>query len=241
MLINADVKSLEIVAAAYLSRDEILIQEIRNKVDTHGDNQKRFGLPTRLIAKTFVFRLIYGGSAYSYSIDPEFASVGYTQSQWQDVIDEYYNKYKGMARWHNDLMKQAITTGRLVMPTGRIYTFKPEKKRNDIVWPRTTILNYPVQGLGADLVCIARVSAYRRMQGLTSLLISSVHDSIVADSPLNEVEQVCKILKSSVEDIPKNFERLFRIPFDLPLNVEIQIGENLKNTVDIEVFSCYNI
>lgn len=57
MLINADVKSLEIVAAAYLSQDEILIQEIRNKVDTHGDNQKRFGLPTRLIAKTFVFRL----------------------------------------------------------------------------------------------------------------------------------------------------------------------------------------
>lgn len=241
MLINADVKSLEIVAAAFLSRDEVLIHEIRSKVDTHGDNQKRFGLPSRLIAKTFVFRLIYGGSAYSYSIDPEFSTVGYNQKQWQEVIDEYYAKYKGMARWHNDLMKQAVTTGKLVMPTGRIYTFKPEKKGNDIVWPRTTILNYPVQGLGADLVCIARVSAFKRMKGLLALLVSSVHDSIVVDSPLQEIEKVCQILKSSVEDVPKNFERLFKIPFDLPLNVEIQIGEDLKNVVDIEVFSCYNI
>jgi len=185
--------------------------------------------------------LIYGGSAYSYSVDPEFKEVGYSEKRWQEVIDEYYLKYKGMAQWHKLLMHTATTTGKLVMPTGRIYTFTPEKKRDDIVWPRTTILNYPVQGLGADLVAIARVSAWKRIRGLKSLLVSSVHDSIVIDSIYDEIELLCKILKSSVEDVPKNFERLFKVPFDLPLNVEIQIGEDLKNTVDISVFSCYNI
>jgi DNA polymerase-1 len=242
MLINADVKGLEIVAAAYLSRDPVLIDEIVSGVDIHANNQQRFRLPSRLIAKTFVFRLIYGGSAYAYSVDPEFSIVGYSEKQWQEVIDEYYLKYKGMAKWHNFLMKEAVSNGRLVMPTGRIYTFSPEKKNNDIVWPRTTILNYPVQGLGADLVCIARVSVFKRLKALAkSLLISSVHDSIVVDSPLNEVEQACKILKESVEDVPINFERLFKVKFDLPLSVEIQIGEDLKNVVDVPVFSCYNI
>jgi len=56
MLINADVKGLEIVAAAFLSRDPVLIGEILNGVDIHLENQKRFNLPSRLIAKTFVFR-----------------------------------------------------------------------------------------------------------------------------------------------------------------------------------------
>lgn len=242
MLINADVKGLEVVAAAYLSRDKVLIDEILSKEDIHANNQKRFSLPTRLIAKTFKFRLIYGGSAYAYSVDPEFASVGYSQKQWQDVIDEYYNKYKGLAKWHKELVKTATLAGQLVMPTGRIYKYQPTKNNfGEYIWPRTTILNYPVQGLGADLVCIGRISCYKRMKGLESLLISSVHDSIVVDSPEQEVEQVVKILKSSIEDIPINFERVFKTSFDLPLECEIQIGKNLKDMIDITTLSCYNI
>lgn len=219
------------MAAAFLSRDQVLIKEILDGEDIHGNNQRRFNLPTRLIAKTFKFRLIYGGSAYAYSVDPEFKSVGYNQRQWQEVIDEYYNKYKGMAKWHIGLVHLVQQTGQLVMPTGRIYKYERDNKTGD--WPRTTILNYPVQGLGADLVCISRVSAYKRMEGLKSLLISSVHDSIVADCPEEEVEIVTKILKESIEDVPYNFERLFKVPFDLPLTSEIQIGKDMKNMVDI--------
>ena len=64
MLLNADAKQLEWICATYLSQDKVAIDEINNQVDQHADNQARFGLPSRLIAKTFVFRLIYGGSAF---------------------------------------------------------------------------------------------------------------------------------------------------------------------------------
>lgn len=60
MLLQADAKALEWVCASYLSQDPIAMEEVLNNVDQHSDNQERFGLPSRLVAKTFVFRLIYG-------------------------------------------------------------------------------------------------------------------------------------------------------------------------------------
>jgi hypothetical protein len=44
------------LGAVYLSKDKVWYEEIRNEVDQHTENQKAFGLPSRLIAKKFVFR-----------------------------------------------------------------------------------------------------------------------------------------------------------------------------------------
>jgi hypothetical protein len=56
LIINCDAKALEWVVGTYLSKDKVAKQEILNKVDQHSLNQKAFNLPSRLIAKTFVFR-----------------------------------------------------------------------------------------------------------------------------------------------------------------------------------------
>lgn len=59
MLINADVKGLEVVVAAELSGDKVLSQEIIDKVDIHDGNRIAFNLGEgkagRLIAKIFKF------------------------------------------------------------------------------------------------------------------------------------------------------------------------------------------
>jgi hypothetical protein len=60
MLINADVKGLEVVTAAQLSGDSVLRQEIIDKVDIHDANRQKFNLGEgkagRLVAKIFKFR-----------------------------------------------------------------------------------------------------------------------------------------------------------------------------------------
>lgn len=56
MILQADAKALEWVVGAYLSQDKVAMQEIKERVDQHTLNQKAFGLPSRLIAKKFVFR-----------------------------------------------------------------------------------------------------------------------------------------------------------------------------------------
>lgn len=54
--VSVDAKALEWVAIAFLSQDQVAINEIIAGVDQHSLNQKAFGLPTRHIAKIFVFR-----------------------------------------------------------------------------------------------------------------------------------------------------------------------------------------
>lgn len=57
MLINVDVKGLEVICAAYLSKDKVLYKELRDGLDIHSDNQAKFGLPDRITAKIFKFKL----------------------------------------------------------------------------------------------------------------------------------------------------------------------------------------
>lgn len=231
MLINVDAKALEIVCAAYLSQDPILCQELRNKVDIHGVNQELFNLPERVIAKIFVFRLIYGGTAYSYANDPDFMGVSTREKFWQGVIDEFYKKYQGMAKWHESLMEEATTTGQLRMPTGRFYNYSPTLRNGDLVWPRTTILNYPVQGLGADIMCIVRVDFAKRFKqsGIPGKIISTIHDSIVVDVPSKYLKQVAELFIESFNEVPRNFQLLFGKKFNLPCGCEISYGSNKKD------------
>ena len=232
MLIQGDASALEWRCAAYLSQDQIAMKEIYDNIDQHTDNQLRFGLPSRLIAKTFVFRLIYGGSAYSYANDPNFAEVSKSEKFWQGVIDEFYNKYKGLHKWHTKLMQEATTTKMVKLPTGRIYQFEPELRRGEKVFPRTTILNYPVQGLGADLMTIARVSLYNRMRKLNyekARLVNTVHDSIIIDCDSSHVSVLAKTMLDVFEDVPKNFQKMFGTEFNLPMKAEVEVGSNWGN------------
>lgn len=224
---------MEFRAAMDLSGDQVGIQEIIEGADIHEDNRKRFNLPTRLIAKTYIFRLLYGGSAYAYASDNEFSGVSKSEKFWQGVIDETYNKYKGLAKWHKSLMQQATLKGSIIIPTGREYTFTPEVKRGELTWPRTKILNYPVQGYAADLVMIARVSAWRRLEEQRKkgevVFFNSVHDDIEVDL-CNNPEMCYNIsmsLESVFEDVPKNVEKIYGYKMKVPLAGEVSFGMNL--------------
>jgi DNA polymerase I-like protein with 3'-5' exonuclease and polymerase domains len=211
------------------------MQEIRDGADLHTDNQNRFGLPSRLIAKIFNFRLLYGGSAYSYANDPEFMGISKSDKYWQEVIDAYYDKYKGIKEWHKRLVKEAVERGRIISPTGREYRF--EKYNGSI--KDTQVKNYIVQGTGADLMALARVSFYNRIKRLElkeCLLVNTVHDSIVVD--INEKvcdnKVVARTMHEVFDDLPKNFEKLFLTPFNVPMECEVLQGQDWENMVEIK-------
>lgn len=232
MLIEGDAKGLEVVCAAYLSGDKVLCEELHNKVDIHGDNQRTFGLPTRLISKTFLFRILYGGTEFGFIKDSDFNYISNKIDYWKEVISKFYEKYKGLEKWHLWLVKTAIDTGGYISPTGRRFSYKPYlNKQGEYQWPRTQILNFPVQSFGADLMSIARISAHRRLKQQV-LFINSVHDSILVDSPDEIVYHVCPVLEDVFVDIPKNFRKIFNKAFDLPMTGEIKYGHDWKNMVE---------
>ena len=236
MLIQGDANALEMRCAAFLSQDQVMMEEIRNNVDMHTMNQERLGLPSRLIAKTFVFRLIYGGSAYSYANDPNFSVCKFSEKKWQEIIEKYYDKYRGLHKWHIKILQEVTLTGKLSTPTGRHFLFEPELRRGERVFPQTTIKNYPVQSLGADLMTIARVSLYNRMRKLNyekARLVNTVHDSIIIDCDNSHVSTLAKTMLDVFEDVPKNFQKMFNKEFNLPMKAEVQVGNNWK---DMEIW-----
>lgn len=248
MIISVDHKGLEWVTAVYLSQDKVGIDEISQGVDQHADNQSRFGLPSRLIAKTFVFRLIYGGSAFAYANDPIFMPVSTSVDFWQGVIDEFYRKYYGLAEWHGRIVLEVGRTGKYESVSGRVYNFQPyQKASGEWKLPRTKILNYPVQGLGADIVMLSRISLWNRVRAagvdigpIKSKFVNTVHDDIWIDAPdceltgLDKDGKECYNIVSEIDgvfqDLPKNFERAFKVPFNLPCRFEIKTltGEQIK-------------
>lgn len=238
MIVNCDAKALEWVVGAYLSQDKIAREEILAKVDQHTLNQKAFNLPTRLVAKTFVFRLMYGGGAYSYANDPNFTDVSRSEKYWQKVIDAFYEKYTGLRDWHTKIVQEAVQKGQLVMPTGRTYKFELARDyRGELKAPETIIKNYPVQGLGADLMSIARVSFMKRFKdaNINGKLVNTVHDSIVVDCAERHIQAVAGIFHNVFADIPTNYKRLFGAEFTLPLACEVSIGNNMKDLTEYKV------
>jgi DNA polymerase I-like protein with 3'-5' exonuclease and polymerase domains len=220
----------------FLSKDKKGYEEIWNDVDQHTMNQNDLGLPSRLIAKKFVFRLIYGGSAYSYANDNDFVDVSTDEKFWQKVIDKSYAKYHGIGRWHESLMYEAMSTGRVCIPTGRHFPFAPiDKGGGKLKWPRTQILNYPVQGFGADLMVLARYILKRELLGKHGVkFICTVHDSIVWDVVDSEVDSVVETIFKAWDQIPQEFLKWFGIPLDLPPKVEVGVGPNWKDLKEIK-------
>lgn len=234
-IIKVDVKGLEWRTAVFLSQDQVALNEILNNFDLHQDNQLKLNLPTRLLAKTFLFRLIFGGSAYSYANDYEFNWISNDIEYWDNLIDKFLNKYKGLKTYREKIIETGIKTGKIIMPHGRIYTFSPTMKSwGQKVWPEREMLNYPVQGLGADLVSIARSNIYYKLNKLNieALLINTIHDDIQVDSATKHIDTVAKIMKESIENTPKYFQQLFNIEFNVPLSCEIFVGQNKRNMVE---------
>jgi DNA polymerase I-like protein with 3'-5' exonuclease and polymerase domains len=240
-IVNVDAKSLEWCTYLHLSQDKVGIEEWHgvvndpSNVDIHRDNQTKFNLPSRLIAKVFLFRWIYRGPAFAYSRDPDFMSVSTSQKYWQDVIDQYYSKYQGLYKTHMRYLQEVNETGRLTSPLGRSYRFNKYRKGQGTEYSEYEITNYPNQGLGADVMAVARVSAAARFSRykLRSLLVSTIHDSITADSPPDEVNTVKEIFIEVFKDLPKNIEKAYGIKWDLPMIGEVEAGPNLKDLTSI--------
>jgi DNA polymerase I-like protein with 3'-5' exonuclease and polymerase domains len=126
---------------------------------------------------------------------------------------------------------------RIKLPTGREYSF-PYAER--MPWGGssygTQIKNYPVQGLAtADIVPLACIKIYKLMneQRVKSLLINTVHDSIVADVYPGEEAVMSKIFDQGTASVIPALKEYYGINFNVPLDTEIKMGYDWLNMKEI--------
>lgn len=232
MLIQCDASQLEWRTILELSGDQVGIKEVLEKQDAHSLNQVAFDLPSRLIAKIYLFRTIFRGSGYSFSIDPAFMHVSTSPKYWDAVGEKFFSKYNGIDRCHNQWAENVVAGKPLVGPLGREW-FLPMRRnyRGEMAIPWTTLTNYPVQGTGADVMAVARVDLAKRLKALgwPVLLVCTVHDSIIIDGPDEYVDGVSELMYQVFDDLIPNIKEIFGYTWTVPMACEVKVGPNFKD------------
>lgn len=235
-LISCDAKQLEWRTILFLSQDEVGIAEVLNDEDAHALNQVAFDLPSRLIAKIYLFRTIFRGSGYSFAHDPAFMHVSSSPKFWDGIGEKFFAKYAGIDKCHKEWADTVVAGKPIVGPFGREWVFNTRKRDSgEFFIPWTTLTNYPVQGTGADIMALARVSFARRLKalGIPVLLVSTVHDSIVVDSPEEHVQSVVNLFHQVFDDLIPNIRRIFGVEWNVPMACETKVGPNEKDMDEV--------
>lgn len=195
-------------------------------------NQVALKLPERVIAKIFLFRTIFRGSGYAFSVDPQFMHVSADRAYWDQRNEDFYAKYKGLDQKHKEWADMVVRGRPIVGPLGREWLVDMRVDRNnDYVIPWTVLSNYPVQGTGADLMLLARISLSRRLQATDwpVQLVSTVHDSIVGDMPKEYAQRFCNLCHQVFDDLIPNIKRIFNYDWVVPLGCEVKMGMNMRD------------
>lgn len=225
-VLEGDFAGLEFRVAGELSGDPQIFEDVLTGKDIHKQTASIiFTKPTsevtkdeRQDAKPFTFAPIYGGKGMSYA--PHI----------RRYFDKFFDVYEGMRSWHKKLLNTAVSTNIIRIPSGREYAF-PNARRNPWggVTGQTQIVNYPVQGFATgDIVPCAVIAIWKRFRkdGLKSVLINTVHDSVVADVFPGEEEQVKQIFVEEMPNVHRELQRRYSYTMKMPLATEIKIGPN---------------
>ena len=223
-IMEVDFAQLEFRTAVFLAQDKQGMEDIKNGVDVHQFTADIIGV-SRQDAKAHTFKPLYGGFS---GTDDE-----------KKYYAEFLTKYKQIKEWHDKLEYSAIATKLVTLPTGRQYSF-PDAKR--MPWGSsnysTQIKNYPVQGFAtADIVPLACINAYELMKQkkVKSLLINTVHDSIVVDVYPGEEDVMSDILAKSTKGVKNTMKSMYNIDFNVPLDIEIKVGSDWLDMTEIKL------
>jgi DNA polymerase I-like protein with 3'-5' exonuclease and polymerase domains len=232
-----DFSGLEFRVAGELSRDPQIIEDILNGKDVHSQTAsiihqippEQVTKDQRSAAKSVTFSPLYGGMGAG---EPEHV---------QSYFKEYFNVYKGLKAWHNELADQVLKRGFIQTPSGRQFAFPGAKRlRSGRVTNHTQVVNFPVQSFAtADQVPLACIRALRRFRELKlqSKLILTVHDSIVVDIYPGELNAVNDALTWAMTGVTDEMKDRFNYEAVLPLDIEGSVGPNWMEQTELSVDS----
>jgi len=227
LLVGADYSQIELRLLAHYSQDPLLLEAYRTGQDIHTLTAAEvFGVPPMLIdaehrrrAKAVNFGIVYGLSPFGLA-----QQLGIEQKEAKRFIDSYFARYVGVRAFIDRTLEQARRDGFVRNLFGRKRPIPDLGSKNPNLrgFAERTAVNTPLQGTAADLIKIAmlRLDAELRQRGLQTKMLLQVHDELVLEAPLPEVETVKALVKECMEGAYK---------LSVPLEVEVSVGANWRD------------
>ena len=223
-IISADYSQLELRLLAHITQDPVMVEAFQKGEDIHARTARLvFGARSdaelkeaRRFAKIVNF-------AIAYAIEPWGLSqrVGISRQEAKKVIADYYNTYKGVRRYMEEIPIRAREHGYVRSIYGRIRPLPGITDRNANIRraAEREAINMPIQGTASDIVKIAmlHVDAELKRSGLHAHLLMQVHDELLVEVPEKEADQVAQLLKHEMEAA---------VTLDVPLVVDVGVADN---------------
>src|SRR5690242_18934523 len=223
-IVSADYSQLELRLLAHITQDPVMLEAFQKGEDIHARTARLvFGAKTdeelkeaRRFAKIVNF-------AIAYAIEPWGLSqrVGITRQEAKKVIEDYYNTYKGVRRYMEEVPIRAREHGYVRSIYGRIRPLAGINDRNANIRKAAEreAINMPIQGTASDIVKMAmlKVDEEFKRAGFESRMLMQVHDELLVEVPEQEVARVTEVIKHEMENA---------VELDVPLVADVGVGDN---------------
>jgi len=208
--VKADYTQVELFVAALEYQDEDLLGHLRSGVDVHDTLQRRaFGdqyvasdKRQRRIAKTVVFGTLYGRGARAIAV--AFGVSVERAKRWQDAL---FETYPAIREGQQKQAREAKKSGIIRSKFGNIRQTREYTK----------IVNHPIQGGAAGILCIALKNVGDRLRTLQPLI--TVHDEIDFQVPTEHLAEHKRLITDCMSAPIAQFDH-FQFPID------IDVGES---------------
>lgn len=222
VFLDADYSQIELRVLAHLSGDPELIEAYRENQDIHRSTaSKVFHVPfdevtdlQRRNAKAVNFGIVYGISSFGLGQD-----LNVSRKEAEGFIEQYFATYPAIKKYLDDLVGAAKREGYAVTMFGRRRPV-PELSSSNYMqrsFGERIAMNSPIQGTAADIIKIAMIQVSQRLlaEQCRARVVLQVHDELLVETPLEETEQVSRILAEEMASAAQ---------LAVPLLVEVEQG-----------------
>lgn len=223
-IISADYSQIELRLIAEISNEENMILAFQNGEDIHASTaSKLFNIPLEEVtktqrsqAKTVNFGILYGQGAFALA-----EQTGLSRTEAKQMIEAYYETYPQLKKFMADQVKKAQELGYVETILHRKRHLKDINSANFVVRAHAerNAVNAPIQGSAADVIKLAMIKIDEKLteQHLKTKMLLQVHDELLFEAPVEEVEIAKTLIKTEMESA---FET------KVPLLVEVGVGNN---------------
>jgi DNA polymerase-1 len=222
VLLGADYSQIELRILAHIANVKSLIEAFNQDQDIHTKTAqdvfhvKEVTPEQRRAAKAVNFGIIYGMGAWSLSEDIEVSP-----KEAQRFIDHYLSIYPEIKTYMESIVEFAKANG-FVETIIKRRRYIPELKSSvymQRLFGERTALNAPIQGSAADVLKKAMVdlSRYLKDHHKQSKILLQVHDELILEVPLSEIEEMKKV-------VPKMMQEAYQMKVELKTSCDT--GQN---------------
>lgn len=219
-LLVADYSQVELRILASLTGDQNLIDAFLNGEDIHmrtarflfGDNVTISG-DMRRQAKAVNFGVIYGITGFWLS-----KMIGASPADGNRYIETFFAKYPTVRAYYDNLLEQARKTGYVetYFWRRRYIEWLNDANKMTRAGAEREAINMPIQWTAADIIKFAmiRLDETIREKKMKSRLLMQVHDELVVETHIDELEIMKTLVKNTMEQV---------VDFAVPILVDIGV------------------